>query len=237
MPAPRAVLGQPILSLGDPDNERRARPVGVELDGIGRRSPPESWRRERQVTEIDGTRHGNPPRVRRGGEILGDAGTEGRRHAPGYGDSAWELTREFNGESVGSVDFGPMPAPNVGGVRAMSGGPEWKSTRQFNGGCAGPMRPLADTDTESWGRARQGHAKGTEILNGIRPGNSMAGGPGRCALWPIPTLKVGGVRAKGTEILNGIRPGNSMAGASGRRDPGPMTAPKIVGARAGPQSP
>ena len=156
MPAPRAVLGQPILSLGDPDNERRARPVGVELDGIGRRSPPESWRRERQVTEIlDGTRHGNPPRVRRGGEILGDAGTEGRRHAPGYGDSAWELTREFNCESVGSVDLGPMPAPNFGGVRAKSGGSEWESTWQFNGGSAGPVRSWGDAATASWLRARQ----------------------------------------------------------------------------------
>ena len=45
MPASRAALGQPTLSLADPVNERGAHPVGAELDVIGRRSLSGSgWR-------------------------------------------------------------------------------------------------------------------------------------------------------------------------------------------------
>jgi len=184
-------------------------------------------------------------RVGRVGVVLGrDAGTESwLRVRQGHGDPEWNLTWDSNGGSAGPVrPLADTDTESWVRSRQGHGDLEWNPTREFNGGCVGPARPWADDGTENWRRARQGHrdlewnltqdsnggiagpapkaggvrAKGTEILNGIRPGNSMAGASGRCEPGQMLVPKIGGVRAKGTEILNGIGHGIPTAGAPGR---------------------
>ena len=56
---------------------------------------------------------------------------------------------------------------------------------------SGPVRPLADTDTESWGRARQGH--GYPEWNLTREFNGGCVGPARP--WADAGTKIEGARA------------------------------------------